>query len=87
MQNDFIERKNGSLRPEILNAYVFTTMDEVRDFCEEWCIDYNTERPNKSLGYLPPAMFDEQWYQRSKYAPQPYPQMVTENSSKIEGDH
>jgi putative transposase len=87
MQNAFIERKNGSLRRELLNAYVFTTMDEVRDFCEDWRVDYNTERPHKSLGYLPPAMFAEQWYQRSKYAQQLYPQMGAGNPPKIEGSH
>ena len=87
MQNAFIERKNGSLRRELLNAYVFMTLDNVREFCEEWRIDYNTERPHKSLGYLPPAMFAEQWYERSKYAQQLYPQMATGNRLKIEGGH
>jgi hypothetical protein len=62
-------------------------MDEVRDFCEDWRVDYNTERPHKSLGYLPPAMFAEQWYQRSKYAQQLYPQMGAGNPSNIEGSH
>lgn len=87
MQNAFIERKNGSLRRELLNAYVFMTLDNVREFCEEWRIDYNTERPHKSLGYLPPAMFAERWYERSKYAQQLYPQMATGNRLKIEGGH
>ena len=87
MQNAFIERKNGSLRRELLNAYVFTSLDELRAFCEEWRIDYNTERPHKSLGYLPPAMFAEQWYQRSKYAQQLYPQMPLVNPLKIEEGH
>ena len=83
MQNAFIERKNGSLRRELLNAYVFTSMDNLREFCEEWRMDYNTERPHKSLGYLPPAMFAEQWYQRSKYAQMLYPQTANENHLKI----
>lgn len=87
MQNAFIERKNGSLRRELLNAYVFTSMDTVREFCEEWRMDYNTERPHKSLGYLPPVIFAEQWYRGSKYAQQLYPQMANENQSKIEASH
>lgn len=84
MQNAFIERKNGSLRRELLNAYIFTSMDHVREFCEEWRIDYNNERPHKSLGYLPPTVFSEQWYQRSKLAQQLYPQTANVNPSKIE---
>lgn len=83
MQNGFIERKNGSIRRELLNAYSFTTLIQVREFCEEYRLDFNIERPHKSLGYLPPAMFAEQWYQRSKYAQSLYPQMADENSSKI----
>ena len=87
MQNAFIERKNGSIRRELLNAYMFTTLQEFRDYCEEWRIDYNTQRPHKSLGYLPPVMFAEQWLRRSKLALQLYPQMVEENSSKIFSNH
>ena len=87
MQNAFIERKNGSIRRELLNAYIFKTLKEVRDFCEEWRLDYNTERPHKSLGYLPPVMFAEQWFKRSRYAQVLYPQMATGNNSKIAGGH
>ena len=86
-QNAFIERKNGSIRRELLNAYMFTTLDEVREFCEDWRMDYNYERPHKSLGYLSPVTFLEQWHKRSKYAQQLYPQMATENPSQIEGSH
>jgi hypothetical protein len=57
MQNAYIERKNGSLRRELLNAYLFSSLAEVRCKSEEWRIDYNTERPHKALGYLSPFMF------------------------------
>ncbi len=57
MQNAFIERKNGSIRRELLNAYLFNNLKEVRMLCEEWRIDYNTERPHKSLGYLSPLTY------------------------------
>jgi putative transposase len=59
MQNGFIERKNGSLRRELLNAYLFYSLNEVRQMCEEWRIDYNTERPHKALGYLSPLAYLE----------------------------
>lgn len=54
-QNAYIERMNGSLRRELLNAYIFKTIDEVREKTEEWMLDYNTNRPHKSLNYKTPA--------------------------------
>lgn len=59
MQNAYIERKNGSMRRELLNAYLFYRLNEVREKCEEWRNDYNTERPHKALGYLPPIKYRE----------------------------
>lgn len=54
MQNGYIERCNGSIRRELLNAYVFRTLDEVREMSEKWRIDYNTNRPHKALNYRSP---------------------------------
>lgn len=59
MQNAYIERNNGSLRRELLNAYLFYSLAEVREMTEEWRIDYNTERPHKSLAYLSPLKYAE----------------------------
>ena len=59
MQNAYIERKNGSIRRELLDAYLFYNLAEVRSMSQEWRIDYNTERPHKSLGYLSPLKFAE----------------------------
>ncbi|OQP63349.1 transposase [Niastella populi] len=59
MQNAYIERKNGSLRRELLDAYLFNSLAEVRVMSEEWRVDYNTERPHKSLGYLSPIKYAE----------------------------
>jgi len=55
MQNAFVERLNGSIRRELLNAYVFRTLDEVRDKAFEWQRDYNYYRPHKALGYRAPV--------------------------------
>ena len=54
-QNAFIERCNGNIRRELLNAYVFKTLNEVREKAEEWRIDYNRNRPHKALNYQAPA--------------------------------
>lgn len=54
-QNAYIERLNGSLRRELLDAYVFRTIDEVRRKAHEWQHDYNHRRPHRALGYRPPV--------------------------------
>jgi putative transposase len=54
MQNGFIERCNGSVRKELLNANIFYTLDEVRMRIEAWMEDYNQHRPHESLDYRAP---------------------------------
>ena len=56
-QNAYIERFNRSFRTEVLDAWVFTSLDEVRDVSEEWRTAYNTERSHESLGRVPPLTF------------------------------
>ena len=57
MQNGYVERFNGSLRRELLNAYVFRTINEVRQQVSEWAYDYNHYRPHDSLNNKTPAEF------------------------------
>jgi len=57
MQNGFVERCNGNIRKELLNAYVFMSLNDVREKAEQWRIDYNCSRPHQSLGFVPPAEF------------------------------
>lgn len=54
MQNGYIERCNGNIRRELLNAYVFKTISEVREKSQDYMIDYNYNRPHKSLNYKTP---------------------------------
>lgn len=85
MQNAYIERKNGSMRRELLNAYLFNSLAEVRCLSEEWRIDYNEERPHKSLGYLSPLSYTAKWANERKSEPELYPQTATGNPLQIEG--
>jgi len=54
-QNAYVERLNGSIRSELLNAYIFKTLSEVREKTQQWKYDYNHNRPHKSLGYKTPV--------------------------------
>ncbi|ETT04857.1 integrase core domain protein [Providencia alcalifaciens PAL-2] len=54
-ENGGIERFNGSLCREFLNAYLFESLSQVREL--EWCWiqDYNQNRTHESLTRLPPG--------------------------------
>jgi len=60
-QNAYVERNNGTLRKELLNAYLFTSLKEVRIMIQDWQQDYNGHRPHKALGYLTPNMYLNEW--------------------------
>jgi putative transposase len=59
-QNAYIERFNRTFRHEVLDAYIFESLRQVREITRTWIHDYNEERPHDSLGKLPPAMFRRQ---------------------------
>ena len=45
------------MRRELLNAYLFESIKEVRLMCAQWQWDYNHERPHKALGYKSPIHY------------------------------
>jgi putative transposase len=53
--NGYVESFNGKLRDELLDRERFDTLREARVLVERWRRDYNTVRPQSSLGYRPPA--------------------------------
>ena len=56
-QNAFIERFSRSYRTEVLDAYLFESLAEVRALTERWLVTYNQEPPHDSLGRVPPLTF------------------------------
>ena len=57
MQNAFVERFIDSLRDELLNETLFTTLAEAKAPITAWKEDYNRNRPHSSLGNLTPQEF------------------------------
>ena len=56
-QNAYIERFNRTFREDILDAYIFHTLDEVRELAESWIEQYNAIRPHEALQGLSPYQF------------------------------
>mgnify|MGYP001550001716 CR=1 FL=1 len=57
MQNGLIERFNKTYRTEVLDAWIFERLSQVREITQEWMWRYNHERPHRSLLRLSPRAF------------------------------
>ena len=56
-QNAYIERFNRSYREEVLSAYVFESLEQVRALTVEWLQTYKQGRPHDNLGRVRPLTF------------------------------
>ncbi len=56
-QNAYAERFNKTYRIEVLDCYVFDSLQEVRDMTADWLRCYNHLRPHEFLGRIPPVEY------------------------------
>ncbi len=56
-QNAFVESFNGKFRDYCLDLHWFASIEDARSTIERWRSHYNCERPHRSIGNKPPAVF------------------------------
>jgi putative transposase len=78
-QNAYIERFNGSFRRDVLDAYLFETLAQVRVLAEEWMDDYNYDRPHDALNGRSPAdmLAVDLWKTPKEFPTNPQPDIAT----------
>ena len=59
-QNAYIERFNRTFREDILDAYLFSSLEEVRHIVDPWMEEYNAVRPHEALRGFTPYQFAAQ---------------------------
>lgn len=56
-ENSLVERFNQTMRQEVLNRYLLTSIPEAALMLEDWRVRYNLARPHHSLGGLSPLQY------------------------------
>lgn len=67
MQNGYIERFNRFYREDILDAYWFEDLHQIRALTNKWREDYNENHPHKSLGNISPREYRKRNLQEASF--------------------
>lgn len=59
-QNGYIERFNRTFREDILDAYIFEDLSQLRILSQQWLEKYNLGHPHQSLGGKSPLRFKDE---------------------------
>lgn len=57
VQNAFMERLNRHYREDVLDAYWFNDLHQIRTLTNKWVEDYNTKHPHSALNDMPPREY------------------------------
>lgn len=60
-QNAYVERFNRTFRSEVLDAYLFDDLNQVRTITDNWITEYNNDRPHDSLEGLTPVKYRKKY--------------------------
>jgi putative transposase len=81
VQNAYIERFNRIFREDILDAYWFEDLEQLRTIIEKWRQDYNQHHPHSALGGQSPEQYLQQAVNSGKVQERkPAPDFTTINS-------
>ena len=68
MQNGFMERLNRFYREDVLDAFWFNDLHQIRTRTDIWMRDYNMNHPHSSLGDMSPVEFMPRFEDESRFA-------------------
>lgn len=54
MQNGYNERLNRTYREDVLDAYFFDSLEQLRILSDKWLDNYNSKHPHRSMKGLTP---------------------------------
>lgn len=54
-QNGIVERFHRTFREDVLDACLFTSLEQAQRMTDQWVEEYNGHRPHQVLGYQTPT--------------------------------
>jgi putative transposase len=72
-QNSLIERFNKTFRQEVLDAYCFESIKQMKNYVNAWIWIYNNERPHSALQYLTSREFLFKYGKINQLYPEDFP--------------